>query len=130
MIDAALVMAGQSPIGPEDGLGASAAPPVLDPAITVAARFLAAEKAYRKALERRAHEETLGREASGATYAAGDAAMHAADAARSALAALLDAVALSDDSELPSEMYVNADAGKSVNDFMGHLAKVLREAST
>jgi hypothetical protein len=65
--------------------------------------------------------------------------MHAADAARSALygaerttilgvAALLEALALNEDSESPIEMYVNADAGKTVNDFMRQLAGVLREA--
>jgi hypothetical protein len=79
-------------------------------------------------------------EASHATFAAGDAAMHVADAARSALfrakptsvlgvAALLGALAHNDDSASPIEMYVNADAGKTVNNFMRQLAAVLREAS-
>src|ERR1700759_1794904 len=60
-------------------------PSQVDPALAVAIRYLDAEKAYGSALERRAHEETLGNEASDATYAAGDAAMRTADAARSAL---------------------------------------------
>jgi hypothetical protein len=133
-------MAGQKPIGTDDGLNAPARPPEIDPAIAVAARFPAAEKAYQKALERRQHEETLGHDASDATCAAGDAAMHAADVARSALfraeptsvrgvATLLEALAHNDDSESPIEMYINADAGKTVNEFLRQRAKVLREAS-
>jgi hypothetical protein len=63
--------------------------------------------------------------------------MHVADAARSALfraeptsvlgvAALLGALAHNDDSASPIEMYVNADAGKTVNNVMRQLAAVLR----
>jgi hypothetical protein len=43
LIDAALVMAGQSPMGPENGLAASARPPEIDPALAVVARFRAAD---------------------------------------------------------------------------------------
>jgi hypothetical protein len=139
LIDAALVMAGQTPIGTEDGLYAPARPPEIDPAIAVAARFLATEKAYGKALERRAHNERLTGEdcADAAILDAVDAAMDAADAARRALfcaepttvlgvAALLGALAHNDDCESLIAMYVNADAGKTVNDFMRKLATVLR----
>jgi hypothetical protein len=45
------------------------------------------------------------------------------------VAALLEAVAHNDDCESPIAMYVNADAGKTVNDFLRQLAAVLREAS-
>ena len=65
--------------------------------------------------------------------------MNAADAAPKGLfraeptsvfgvAALLSAVAHNDDSASPIEMYVNADAGKTVNDFLRQIAAVLREA--
>jgi hypothetical protein len=60
LIDATLVMAGQKPIGTDDGLYAPASPPEIDPALAVAIRYLDAEKAYGKALDRRAHEETVG----------------------------------------------------------------------
>jgi hypothetical protein len=66
--------------------------------------------------------------------------MRAAEAARSALwgaeptilgiAALLEALAHNDDRESPIEMYVNADGGKTVNDFLHELAGVLREATS
>jgi hypothetical protein len=136
LIDGVLAMAGQPPIV----MPYTKRPSQVDPALAVAIRYLDAEKAYGKALDRRAHEKTLGREASDATYAAGDAAMHAADAARRAIfgaepttilgvAALLEALAHNDDCESPIEMYVNADAGKTVNDFLRQLAAVLREAS-
>jgi hypothetical protein len=136
LIDGVLAMAGEPPIV----MPYAKRPSQVDPALAVAIRYLDAEKAYGKALERRAHEETVGPAASDATCAAGHAAMHAADAARSALfgaepttilgvAALLEALAHNDDCESPIEMYVNADAGKSVNDFMRRLAGVLREAS-
>jgi hypothetical protein len=39
---------------------------------------------------------------------------------------LLKALAQNDDCESPIEMYVNADAGETVNDFMRKLATVLR----
>jgi hypothetical protein len=141
LIDATLVMAGQRPIGTDDGLYAPASPPEIDPALAVAIRDLDAEKAYGKALERSAHEEMVGPAASDATCAAGHAAMPAADAARSALfgaepttilgvAALLEALAQNDDCESPIEMHVNADDGETVTDFIRKLAAVLREAPT
>jgi hypothetical protein len=137
LIDGVLAMAGQPPIV----MPYAKRPSQVDPALAVAIRFLEAETAYGKALERRQHEETVGREASDATCAAGDAAMRTADAARSALlgaepttvlgvAALLGALAHNDDSASPIEMYVNADAGKTVNDFLRKLAAVLREATS
>jgi hypothetical protein len=81
LIDGVLAMAGQPPIV----MPYTKRPSQVDPALAVAIRYLDAEKAYGKALDRRAHEKTLGHEASDATYAAGDAAMHAADAARRAI---------------------------------------------
>ena len=43
---------------------------------------------------------------------------------------MLGALAQNDDSASPIEMYVNADAGKTVNDFLRQLAAVLREATS
>jgi hypothetical protein len=136
LINGVLAMAGQPPIA----MPFAKRPCQVDPALAVAIRYLDAEKAYGEALERRAHEETLGHEASDATYAAGEAAMHAADAARSAIfgaepttilgvAALLEALAHNDDCESPIEMYINSAACETVNDFMRELAAVLREAA-
>ncbi len=139
LIDGVLAMAGQPPIV----MPYAKRPSQVDPALAVAIRFLEAETAYGKALERRQQDERLTDQdcSDDAILDAVDIAMDAADDARQALfrakpttvlgvAALLEALAHNDDCELPIEMYVNADAGKSVNDFMRQLATVLREAST
>jgi hypothetical protein len=110
--------------------------------LAVAICYLDAEKAYGKALERRQQDERLTNQdcSDAAILDAVDTAMDAADDARQALfraepttilgvAALLESLAHDGDCESPIEMYVNADAGKTVNDFLRALATVLREAS-
>jgi hypothetical protein len=116
-------------------------PRQVDPSLGAVTQFFAADKAYDEALERRQAAEVLNPEnldGDATLNAAVDAAIQAVDDARTALfhtepttvlgvAALLAALAKNETCESPIEMWVNADAGGKVNDFLRRLASVLRD---